>query len=261
MYVQQTARSLGDMLPTAASQKDCARRWKQYKAQNPQGKHNWRNFAALNPACHRSASGGPVRVMPTTTAPATLGTILACGDVYPGGGTLADCWRAAEQKGLAGLGAHITQDQLSKLSTAYQRITRPNRLAGLGVWSFNGRKMVWRNLGDPINEIPNSDIAPNPFDASLYPAMPSVPSLPPMSSAEVMPDVSAQTLWAAAQLPGAPPVVTQAASQLTPAQVSQLSSYGVSWWQQSAIAGIPNYLLVGLGVVAFLSMAGNGRRR
>src|SRR6266446_2074188 len=51
---------------------------------------------------------------------AGLGTITACADA--GTGLLKDCWKQAEQRGL-GYTA-ISQEQLNRASTTYQRLTQ-----------------------------------------------------------------------------------------------------------------------------------------
>src|SRR4029077_19741607 len=158
--------------------------------------------------------------------------------------------------------------------TAYQRLTRPNRLAG---WVPKpGGGMRWlnpRRLGQP--DILASDLIPPdvldtgswgtaqptstgtivdatgatvPAPAWVVPtdipppiSMVYQPSPPPKILTNLQPTlplVSAQTLLAAAALPNAPAVVKQAAAQLPPTSTSSFTSLLTG----SAIAGIPNYV-------------------
>lgn len=198
-----------------------------------------------------------------------LGTTAACADA--GTGLLIDCWRAAEHKGL---GYSLDQAQLAKVATAYQRMKRPNSLAG---WVFTGEKMVWRGMGDAILPDPmspdawyGSDQGGSGSDGGsgwvVPPAYVTPPDpltiavnktpLPPIvyQSSPVLPSVTAQTLFAAAQLPNAPAVVKQAAAQL-PASAASVGGLNMGWFTQQSISGIPNYLLVGAGVVLLILVA------
>lgn len=196
-----------------------------------------------------------------------LGTTAACADA--GTGLLIDCWKAAEQKGL---GYSLDQAQLAKVATAYQRMTQPNSLAG---WVFTGKKMVWRGgpLGDAILPVDYSDptggawagdggngggwtvpesyvTPPNPLTIAPPTPLPPIIAKPPV----VLPSVTAQTLFAAAQLPNAPAIVKQAAAQLPASQASTLG-FDTSWFTAQMISGVPNYALVGAGVVILLLLS------
>lgn len=74
-----------------------------------------------------------------------------------------------------------------------------------------------------------------------------------------IPTVTAQTLIAAAALPNAPTNVKAAAAQLAASGAGATSSIS-SIFTGSAIAGIPNYLLIGGGLLLVLMFAGRGRR-
>lgn len=198
-----------------------------------------------------------------------LGTTAACADA--GTGLLIDCWKAAEQKGL---GYSLDQAQLAKVATAYQRLTRPNSLAG---WVFTGKKMVWRGgpLGDAILPPDYSDSSgggggdsgggwvvppsyvtpPDPLTISQQQRSP----LPPIFTNQpvVLPSVTAQTLIAAAQLPNAPAIVKQAAAQLPPSPAG-VSGLNMGWFTQQMISGIPNWGLVAGGVLLLIVL---GKRR
>jgi hypothetical protein len=221
-----------------------------------------------------------------------LGTVPACQDA--GTGLLINCWNTAVAKGLAGL----NQEQLTQVATAYQRLTRPNRLAGLGGWQRKkGGGVQWvrttlGRLGQP--DIIASDLIPPdvlasgswsggsstvttdaqgnviPTPAWVVPndlppnpiGIVTQPAPPPRILANIQPTlpyVTAQTLLAAAQLPNAPAVVKQAAAQL-PASTVSASSLG-SFFSGSAIAGIPNYFLLAAGLFFVLAIGAGARRR
>lgn len=256
MYVTTIARSLGDpqILPPVQSRpsKNCGRRWKAYIASSPNQPHRWADFLRVNPDCHgrKHVSGGPIPPVLLSG----LGTTAACADA--GTGLLIDCWRQAEHKGL---GYSLDQAELAKVATAYQRMTRPNSLAG---WVFDGRKMVWRGgaLGDDVLTPPPSYVTPpNPLTiAQSQPSpLPSVTAITPSEMQAMIPAVTAQTLLAAAQLPNAPTIVQQAAAQLPPQQ----AGFDItSWFTGQTISGIPNYALVGAAVVVLMLLS-RGRRR
>ena len=148
MYVSNTARYLGDSTVTAPPQfrghagtpQHCADLWRAAKCYHPQV--TFADFQRKFPKCARTLACGDNR-MPSgsvltidcpTPSPRALGnaywdTIPACQD--PPTGMLIDCWNAAVAKGLNGLGQN--QATLTRLSTAYQRLTRPDRLTGLGL--------------------------------------------------------------------------------------------------------------------------------
>lgn len=348
MYVSNTARYLGDSTVAAPVQRDrqgspqrCADLWRAARCYKPQ--LTFAEFQRRFPACvntlqcgdNRLPSGSVLAIDCAAPAPRALGnayvpptvdaygTIPACQD--PPTGLLIDCWNAAVAKGLNGLG----QDQatLTRLSTAYQRLTRPDRLAGLGStftpkpvylprpipikakqiflprppkpmsgWVPKpGGGMMWvhnpRPLGDALPDDINDDFAPGPGMPGSSPSWSGgsgvmVPTAtggsapapawvvptdipPPVSTVfqpspippvlqnlqPTLPTVSAQTLLAAAALPNAPAVVKQAAAQLSS------SGSATSWFTQSMISGIPNYLLVGGGLFLVVLLASAGGRR
>ena len=310
MYVSNTARYLGDSTAVApvkhahpGTPQHCANLWRAARCYHPQ--LSFAEFQRKFPKCaqtlqcgdNRLPNGSVVAIDCPAPAPRALGhvylgrlgTIPACQD--PPTGMLIDCWNAAVAKGLSG----VDQATLNRISTAYQRLTRPDRLAGLRGWvPRRGGGMTWvhnrRPLGDitdfadtfdpgslinaPVpqppssgtitdaqgNQIPApawvvpSDLPPSPIGIITQPAPPPriLENLQP-----TLPVVSAQTLLAAAALPNAPAVVKQAAAQLPPGAGSSLSSI----FTGSAIAGIPNYLLMGIGLFLVVIMASGGRRR
>lgn len=216
----------------------------------------------------------------------SLGTIAPCADA--GTGLLIDCWRAAEQKGL---GYALSQSELSKVATAYQRIMRPNSLAG---WVKSGNRMVWKpsglgsfrrrgGMGDdsllvdnfdngdmpgaggswvpgaqtPITPPPSYITPPDPF--TIAAGQPSKPVdltkwFPPVLPAPVTP----QFLLQAAALPNAPASVKAAVPAAQAALAQQASTFDFGWLTQQMISGIPNYALVGAGLVVLLML---GKRR
>jgi hypothetical protein len=304
MYLTTTARSLGDggtvTAPTTKPRhpkESCAKKWREWKAANPKNEHPWANFLRSHQKCAKHLHcgenrlhGGQIVVIdcPAPKPPALgsayyLGTSSACADA--GTGMLADCWRAAVAKGLSG----VDQATLTRLSTAYQRLTRPDRLAG---WERTSRGMQWRGMSGvrlgsyiytgPMPAVKKGQRAPTLIasgtlgDLPLYaqpatdasydnyleddpvaapdPLTISPARKPPTwltSFQAQLPLVSASALLQAAQLPNAPGIVRQAAAQL-PAQ---------SWFTQSMIGGIPNYLLLGGGGLLLLLAAGGKRRR
>lgn len=174
-----------------------------------------------------------------------LGAITACGDA--GKGLLIDCWKQAEKT----LGTSLDQVQLNRVSTAYQRLTRPNSLAG---WTFNGRKMVWKasGLGDDVAPPDPLTIMRTAGGTNKQIVPQILVNFPP-----VIPQVSADTLIQAAQLPGAPGTVKAAAAQIAPQQAgigSGIGDFLTGQW----IGGVPNYLLLGGGFVLLMLL---GRRK
>jgi hypothetical protein len=304
MYLSNTARYLGDSTAIApvkharSGPQHCADLWRAARCYHPQ--ITFAEFQRKFPKCanalqcgdNRLPNGSVVAIDCPAPAPRALGhvylgrlgTVPACQD--PPTGLLIDCWNAAVAKGLNG----VDQETLTRLSTAYQRLTRPGRLAGLGRWVPAKRGgMQWVNpqrLGADISDITSidpsllmagsdwsgtitdaqgnqipapawvvpSDLPPNPIGIITQPAPPPkiIENLQP-----TLPVVSAQTLLAAAALPNAPTVVKQAAAQLPQGAASSASSI----FTGSAIAGIPNYLLMGLGLFFLVILASSGRRR
>ena len=275
MYLNTMARYLGDAEPAtiATVRKRCTPRWQTYKVAHPGQRHAWRLFLAANPSCRR----------PMPPVKAGLGTIMACNDANTG--LLINCWDAALKKGLGNLGTAIDQAQLSRLSQAYQRWTHPQRLAGLGSWvSKSGGGMRWQpRLGDtaletqdafdesswltsappgPTGQVPlqvvPSYVPPPDISAIIAQQTPSKIPSSLINFSPAIPTVTAQTLIAAAQLPNAPANVKAAAAQVSAGGLGA-SSLG-SIFTGSAIGGIPNYLLIGGGLVLVLMFAGRGRR-
>jgi hypothetical protein len=235
----------------------------------------------------RYLGGRSTALMPRALGHAYLGlfgkVVPACQDVSSG--FLIDCWNAAEQRGL-GYGG---QTRLTALSTAYQRLTRPGRLAG---WiQKRGGGMRWvnpRRLGQPdisADLIPADVLASGSWgnapatttDATgatiPAPAWPVPTDIPPPVSIvnqplpipkilanlqPTLPYVTANTLLAAAALPKAPDVVKQAAAQL-PASATSGTGSLTSLLTGSAIAGIPNYVWL-IFVFGGLVFAGSRRR-
>jgi hypothetical protein len=278
MYLNTMARYLGDAAPApepaviAITRRRCAPRWRKYRAAHPGQAHAWRLFLAANPSCHK-----PKVLVPQPMA--GLGTIHACNDANSG--LLINCWDAALKKGLSGLGTAVSQAQLSKLATAYQRLVSPRRLAGLGKWVFSGNGMAWQpGMGDDSTDAPAWDPswldAPSPQTPIVVP--PSYVPAPDISTimasqppakqpawltnwinTPVLPTVTAQTLIAAAQLPNAPTNVKAAAAQVQ-ASGAGVSSLG-SLFTGQMISGIPNYVLMGGGLLVFVMISGKRGRR
>jgi hypothetical protein len=176
----------------------------------------------------------------------SLGTTAACSDA--GTGLLIDCWRQAEQRGL---GIALDQAQLSQAATSYQRITRPNSLAG---WVRSGNRMVWQRsgLGDGVITPASYETPPDPFTIAQQQPSKAVDLtkwFPP-----VVPAVTPDFLLRAASLPNAPAVVKQAAAQLPPQQASMGAGI-TDWLTAEMISGIPNYALLGAGVVVVMLLS------
>ncbi len=184
----------------------------------------------------------------------------SCGDVRQGarGGLLIDCARVA---GLSG----IDKAQLTALSHAYEKRLHPRWLGRLGrlgdgVDTPNSGEFVYAtgpNAGQPVTDTNwvGSDVAPSQSDVVNTPSsVLSVPSFISQLNYTPLPSVTASTLIAAANLPNAPAIVKQAASQL-PASTQQLA--GVS----SMLSKYGIYLGAAFAGVLLISAVGGRRRR
>lgn len=280
MYLNTMARYLGDTAESTAIatvRRRCSPRWRTYKAAHPNTAHAWRLFLAANPSCRKP---------PVPHTMTGLGTTAACNDANTG--LLINCWQNAVKKGLGGLGTAVSQEQLTALSTAYQRLTKPRRLAGLGNWVFTGSGMKWQpRLGDSSLDTqgliddsswldnPPEIGAPQPAQTPLVVAPSYVPA-PDISTViasqqpskipsslinfqPTLPTVTAQTLIAAAALPNAPANVKAAAAQVSSSSAG-LSSFS-SLFTGQMISGIPNYVFIGGGLLLVLMLSGGRRRR
>lgn len=287
-----------------SAQHHCAQRWREWKFANSKAGQGWSGFQQFlrgNPSCgahlncgeNTLPDGSVVMIECVNPLPAHvsqplvpagrdtraarairslsgLGTITACQDA--GTGLLINCWNAATEKGL---GRTLSQDQLNRLSTAYQRITRPQFLAG---WTLNKQgRPVWkglRGLGadiyDPVSGtyVPDDSTSPDPIIVQTDPVPPSPLSIPsgPLPAIisnykPALPTVTPQTLLAAAALPNAPAIVKQAAAQLPPGSASMFPGFSTAWFTQSMIAGIPNWGLLAGGALLMVLVAGKRRRR
>lgn len=168
MYVSTTARYLGD--PMAASgmvepnparlaelSKSCAAQWKAYqKAHRKNFPHKWRAFLAANPVCREG-----IAIRWGYQPP-----LNPCADANTG--LLIDCWDAALQKGvtLNGLGAQLTQAQLTKASKYYANLSHAQQVALRNPtgYIFNGKKMV-RNRITGMGRMGQDDFS-DTFDPS-----------------------------------------------------------------------------------------------